>query len=150
MLYNIKNILGGGSVKIRANTQSIRYRVKQNHIIINILNRVNGKLYNQHPIAQFYATCALKNIIPIQSPQLINKQSAYLSGIMDCNGSITIGVSKTSLANYILSGVEGKIQRLIYSRDNHQLTLKINSIDKASIEVFKKSYGLGERREPHF
>jgi hypothetical protein len=143
LLYNIKNTLGGGSVKPRANTQSIRYRVKQRDIIIDLLNRVNGKLYNQRRITQFNEACALMNIIPSQSPPLISNQSAYLAGLIDSDGIVTIGVSNTSPEHSILSGVEGKIQRLINSRGYHQLTLKINGIDKIHIEFIQQSYGFG-------
>nr|UCS09739.1 hypothetical protein [Oedocladium carolinianum] len=143
LLYNIKNILGAGSVKLRSNTQSMRYRVKQRDIIIDILNRVNGKLYNQRRIDQFYAACALTNITPIQSPPLIPNQSAYLAGLIDSDGTITMGVSNASSENSILSGVEGKIQRLIYSRGYHQLTLKINGIDQTHIQLIQQSYGIG-------
>nr|QUO99008.1 putative LAGLIDADG homing endonuclease [Oedogonium sp. 260-2_chl] len=143
LLYNIKNTLGGGSVKLRANTQSVRYRVKQSDIIINVLNRVNGKLYNQRRIGQFHAACALKNITPIQSPPLITNQSAYLAGLIDSDGAITLGVSKTSPEHSILSGVEGKIQRLIHSRGHHQLTLKVSGSHKDTIEILRHSYGFG-------
>lgn len=143
LLYNIKNILGGGAVKLRANTQSMRYRVKQRDIIIDILNRVNGKLYNQRRITQFYSACVLMNITPIQSPPKIANQSAYLAGLIDSDGRITIGVSNTSPKLSILSGVEGKIQRLIYSRGSNQLTLKIHGIDKTLIEAIPNSYAFG-------
>nr|QUO99181.1 putative LAGLIDADG homing endonuclease [Oedogonium sp. HN1801B] len=143
ILYNIKNILGGGSVKLRANTQSMRYRVKERKILTDIINRINGKLYNQRRLAQFDHACSLVNIIPIQSPTLIDKQSAYLSGLIDSDGTISISVFNTSKEHSILSGVEGKIQRLIYSRGNHQLTLKINGVDKVYMEMIKQSYGFG-------
>nr|QUO98932.1 putative LAGLIDADG homing endonuclease [Oedogonium crispum] len=143
VLYNIKNMLGGGSVKLRANTQSMRYRVKERKILIEILNRINGKLYNQRRLAQFDQACTLTDLIPIQSPPLIDKQSAYLAGLIDSDATIAISVSNASQGHSTLSGVEGKIQRLIYSRDNHQLTLKINKVDKGHIEKIKQSYGFG-------
>lgn len=143
VLYSIKNLLGGGSVKLRANSQSMRYRVKKQKILIDILNRINGKLYNQRRLDQFDQACALVNITPIQSPTLIDKQSAYLAGLIDSDGSINISVANASQEHSILSGVEGKIQRLIYSRGNHQLTLKINGVDKVHTEMIKESYGFG-------
>nr|YP_002000381.1 putative LAGLIDADG homing endonuclease [Oedogonium cardiacum]ACC97269.1 putative LAGLIDADG homing endonuclease [Oedogonium cardiacum] len=143
LLYNIKNTLGGGSVKVRANSQSMRYRIKESKILIDILNRMNGKLYNHRRIAQFHQACTLTKIIPIQSPPLIHNQSAYLAGLIDSYGTITIGVSNSSPEHSIITGVEGKIQRLIYSRGYHQLTLKINWIDKAHIEMIQESYGFG-------
>lgn len=143
LLYNIQNTLGGGSVKVRANSKSMRYRVKERKIIIDVLNRINGKLYNQRRIAQFQQACALTNITPIQSSPLTHNESAYLAGLIDSDGTITISVSNSSPEHSILSGVEGKIQRLIYSRGYHQLTLKINGIDKAHIEMIQQSYGFG-------
>jgi ubiquinol-cytochrome c reductase cytochrome b subunit len=142
-LYNIKNTLGGGSVKVRANSKSMRYRVKERKIIINVLNKINGKLYNQRRVEQFQQACALINLPPIESPTIIDNKSAYLAGLIDSDGTITIGVSNASSENSILSGVEGKIQRFIYSRGYHQLTLKINGVDQAHIEMIHKSYGFG-------
>ena len=143
LLYNIKNMLGGGSVKLRANSKSMRYRVKERKIIIDVLNKINGKLYNQRRVEQFQQACALINLPPIESQVIIDNKSAYLSGLIDSDGKITIGVSNASAVNSILSGVEGKIQRFIYSRGSHQLTLKINGVDQAHIEMIHKSYGFG-------
>ena len=143
VLYNIKNKLGGGSIKFRANTQSTRYRVKERKILIDILNRINGKLYNQRRLAQFHQACALAHITPIESPTLIYKQSAYLAGLIDSDGTIVISVFHASQEHSILSGVEGKIRRLIDSKGNHQLTLKIHGVDRVHIEMIKQSYGFG-------
>lgn len=96
LLYNMKNTLGGGSVKIRAHNQSMRYRVKEKKIIIDVLNRINGKLYNHRRVDQFHKACSLTNITPIQSSPLIHNQSAYLAGLIDSDGTITISVSNTS------------------------------------------------------
>lgn len=143
VLYSIKQVLGGGSVKLRSNSKSVRYRVKKSEIIIDALKRINGKLYNKRRLAQFQAACALKNVITVQTPPLIDSQSPYIAGMLDSDGTITLSVSKSSAENSILSGVEGKIQRLIHSRGNNQLTLKVNGIDKHNIEVIQKSYNLG-------
>ena len=41
ILYNIKNKLNKGSIKIRSGSTSVRYRVKQKQIILQILNIID-------------------------------------------------------------------------------------------------------------
>jgi hypothetical protein len=129
-LYDIKNKLKGGTVRLRSGSQSVRYRVKAKNIIIDIINRLNGKLYNQKRIAQFNQSCELLKILVIPgslslapvgskgsisypSLSLVDTKNAYLSGMIDSDGSITISVSKSSAEDYQLSGVEGRTIRLI-------------------------------------
>ena len=142
LLYHIKDILGGGAVKPRSNSQSIRYRVKKQSIILNILDRVNGKLFNGTRIVQFKAACSILNLVPIETKSITNK-SPYLAGLIDSDGTVTIGVSRTSTELSTMSGVEGRIQRLIYSRGYHQLSLKIASTNKENIFLLLDLYGFG-------
>lgn len=142
LLHHIKHILTGGSVKQRSNSQSVRYRVKKKSIIFNILNRINGKLWNPTRLCQFNIACNIMNIVSIDNIVITN-QSPYLAGLMDSDGTITIGVSHTSANLSTMSGVEGRIQRLIYSRGYHQLSLKVAGINKEHIFLILQVYELG-------
>jgi hypothetical protein len=64
VVTNIKNMLKGGTVKKRSNSQSVRYRVKSKGTIFDILNRLNGKLYNPARVKQFQAACEMVGIEP--------------------------------------------------------------------------------------
>ena len=68
LLYNIKNKLKAGSVTLRSGSQSVRYRIKQQSIIIDIVKRLNGKLYNPARIIQFKDVCFLYNIALFNHP----------------------------------------------------------------------------------
>ena len=80
IVTNIKNVLKAGSVKLRSHSNSIRYRVKQKSVIIDIINRLNGKLYNPARLEQFQKVCQLLNISLVAAPILLeklNKEHCY-------------------------------------------------------------------------
>ena len=151
VVYDIKNKLKAGSVRLRSGSQSIRYRVKQKAVIIDIVNRLNGKLYNPTRINQFRKVCNLLNIKPLETPILMNKDSAYLAGLIDSDGSITISVSRTSAENSQRTGVEGKTIRLANSKAYNQISCRITSIYEQNLISLQKSYGFGTiyKEEPN-
>lgn len=143
VLYNIKNKLKAGSLKNRAGSQSVRYRIKKKEVILDIVNRLNGKLHNPIRVSQFKAVCQLFNVPYIQPPSLILQTDGYLSGLFDADGSVAISVSKSTAENSQLSGVPGKIFRLIHARAFNQMSVKITSSHKDYLEKIQKSYGFG-------
>lgn len=143
VLNNIKNTLKAGTVKLRSGSHSVRYRVKQKAVILDIVNRLNGKLYNNARVEQFKKVCELLNIQQIPSPSLLKKQNAYLSGLIDSDGSLAISISNSSAEDSQKSGVEGRIIRLINSKSHTQISLKITSIDRNTLNMVQNSYGLG-------
>lgn len=80
----------------------------------------------------------------IDTPFKRDLSNAYLAGLFDSDGTITISVAKTSALMSIEKGVEGKIKRLQFSRGNHQLCCKITSVDKRFLESLRTSYGFGQ------
>ena len=144
ILYNIKNKLNGGSIQIRSGSTSVRYRVKQKEIILQIVHRLNGRLYNFKRLEQFEKCCKLLNIKFKSSLLTINFNSKYLSGLIDSSGTIAISVSKTNAKNSQLSGLAGKITRLQQSRGNNQLYLKITSISEENLSIIKNTYSFGK------
>jgi len=143
ILHDIKNKLKAGTIKLRSNSQSVRYRVKQTLVIKDILNRLNGKLYNKARLQQFAEACHLIGVEQNQSSSLLDKKSAYLAGLIDSDGTICISVSRSNKNDSIGSGNEGKILRLKNSRGYNQMSLKVTSIDKENIQLLKESYGFG-------
>lgn len=142
-LYNIKDKLHGGSVKLRSGSQSVRYRVKKKDVIFDILQRVNGKLYHPARVIQFQNACALLNITYIQPPPLIPKNSAYLSGLSESDGSFAISVTNSSAADSQISGVEGRIVRLTNSKGFSQISFKVTSSHKDLVDRITDVYNYG-------
>nr|YP_007890183.1 putative site-specific DNA endonuclease [Pleodorina starrii]AFY64452.1 putative site-specific DNA endonuclease [Pleodorina starrii] len=154
VLTELKNKLKVGSVKKRSNSQSVRFRVKTKVAVIDILHRVNGKLYNPARVAQFIAACNLFEItinqawldeVTTGAASLTIKNSyAYLAGLIDADGTISISVSHTSTENSQLSGVHGKITRLINSKAHNQVSLKVTTQYENYATLIYKTVGFGK------
>lgn len=142
LLTHVKDKLGGGSLKPRSNSQSIRYRVKAKNIIQNVLHRVNGKLRNQNRLRQYREACLLFQL-ESRNPSDFAPTSPYIAGLIDSDGTIVMNVSATTAELSTVAGVEGRIQRLISARGAHQVRLTIASTDKANIEFLVQTYKLG-------
>eukprot|EP00879_Flechtneria_rotunda_P000216 GHRR01000290.1.p2 GENE.GHRR01000290.1~~GHRR01000290.1.p2 ORF type:complete len:364 (-),score=-66.26 GHRR01000290.1:4664-5755(-) len=143
VVYDIKNHLKAGTVKVRSNAQAIRYRVKQKTVILDIVSRLNGKLHNPARLQQFSSICTLLNVELKPTPPLLNKKSAYLAGLIDSDGRITISVFNSSAENSQKSGIHGRLMRLVNSKAHNQITLNVTSIYKENIDLLKDSYGFG-------
>jgi hypothetical protein len=143
ILYNIKNKLKAGTVKLRSNSQSVRYRVKQKIIILDIVDKLNGLLHNKARVAQFKQVCELFNVEELPIIPLLKKSDAYLSGLIDSDGSFVISVSKSSMEDSQKSGLEGRIIRLINSKANNQISLKVTSVDLNNLKFVQDSYNIG-------
>nr|AYQ94900.1 hypothetical protein [Microspora sp. UTEX LB472] len=144
ILFNIKNKLKAGTVKLRSGSQSVRYRVKQKAVIFDIIQRLNGKLYNKARIAQFEKVCALFHVPQLPTACLLQKTDAYLSGLIDSDGTFAISVSKSSTENSQISGVEGRIIRLKNSKVHNQIYCKVTSINPDNLNLVQNSYGFGK------
>ncbi len=144
IVYNIKNQLKAGSVKLRSGTKSIRYRVKQRAIIVDIVHRINGKLHNFTRYGQLKIVCQLLNIHLISPTTLVTKTDSYLAGLFDSDGTITISVSKTSQPDSQKSKVPGQIDRLTHSRGFNQLRIKITSLNESNLNFIMQCYGFGK------
>lgn len=142
VLYNIKNKLKAGSVKLRSGSNSIRYRVKQKPVILEIVQRLNGLVRNPARMGQLRQVCELYNL-EFKVPSTLRKDDGYLSGLIDSDGSFSISVSHSTAENSQISGVEGRILRLIQARGYQQIALKVTSSHKTYLEIIQNSYGYG-------
>lgn len=143
ILYDIKKKLKGGSIKLKSNSKSIRYRVKNLFIIKDIINRVKNKIFHPKKIEKLKQCCILMNIDFVFSNKL-NSNSAYFSGLFDSSGIIIISVFKSSNLDSQIDGTTGKIIRLSRSKNYNQLTIKITSIYKNYLLMLKNIFGVGE------
>lgn len=144
VLYFIKNKLKAGSVRLRSGSKSVRFRVKQKEVILDIVQRLNGKLLNPVRCAQLKQVCLLYNIAYIPASISISKQNAYLSGLIDSDGCLSISVSQSSALDSQISGVEGRIVRLSHAKGFNQMYLKVTSSNKSYLEIIQQSYGYGK------
>ena len=87
-LYIIKHKLGG-SVKMIASGNAIRYRLHNLKGILDLINRINGLLLNPIRIAQLIKLCQKYNIQTLTEKPL-EYNSAWLAGIIDSDGSVYI------------------------------------------------------------
>ena len=141
MLREIQQTLGG-SVKPRAGSKSVRWRLTHRAGMQDLCTRVNGYIRFNIRLKQFEKVCARLNLTCLP-PAKLCKNSGYIAGLWDGDGSITLSVQKSSASHSVLPKDYGKLTRLIYSRGHHQLTITIDSSDKALLESCKTALNLG-------
>jgi hypothetical protein len=69
-LQIIKNVYGG-SIKLRAGANALRYRLHHKSGLLNLINDVNGEIRNSNRLIQLNKICYKYNINLIYSENLI-------------------------------------------------------------------------------
>lgn len=141
MLLNIKATVGG-IIRPRAGARAIRLRIHKQELIRNLLHRVNGHIRNPKRWSQFVKLCDHFTIHAQKAGPLTNN-CAYIAGLFDADGSISISVSRTAAEYSTIAGGEGKILRLMHSRGHNQLCLKITSSFKQYVIEIQQALGCG-------
>lgn len=141
MLREIQSRLGG-RVKPRAGSASVRWRLTHLDGMRSLCQRINGHIRLNVRRKQFERACALLNIVCLP-PVKLTRDSGYIAGLFDGDGSITIGVQRSSAAHSILPDRFGKAVRLSYSRGHHQLSIHIDSSDHDLLESCQKILNIG-------
>jgi hypothetical protein len=129
MIQNIANHYGG-SIKPRAGTRSIRYRLHHKRGLLKLMHDVNGHLRNTVRRSQFQKLCDFYNV-HYYEPRHEAWNCAYVSGLFDSDGKIVLSVKKHS-AQQNLVGPKGKYDRLKYA-SRCQLTLGITQKYRANL-----------------
>lgn len=114
-LYFLKNIFGG-SLKLRAGTKSIRYRLHDKKGLLFLLYFVNGNIRLDKRILQYTKVLNLYNIPFIKAPTLIF-DNGWLSGFFDSDGTVSINFN------------------------NLQLSISISQKEKYILDIIKDVYG---------
>jgi hypothetical protein len=83
----------GGNVHARAGMKAVRYRTQNRETVIKIINCLNGLIFNNIRLAQLHKACVALNI-PIKDPVTPTIDSAYLSGLLDSDGTINFYIHK--------------------------------------------------------
>ncbi len=103
----------GGSIKPRSGANSIRYRLHNNEGMIDLINRINGKIRHTSRLKQLGKVCSLLNVI-IKYPYdqvPITKNNGWFSGFFDAVGAINYTIKDQypqltiSVTNHLLVDV---------------------------------------------
>lgn len=116
-LLKIKQKLGG-SVKVRAGMNAIRYRLHNKLGMIDLITRVNGHIRNPVRLKQLKLICDKLNIT-LLGPCPLDLSNGWFSGFFDADGTITL-----SLKN-----------------GYPQLTISVSNKYKQNVMLFKLTFG---------
>jgi hypothetical protein len=79
----------GGNVHARSGIKAVRYRTQRQDVIYKIIHCLNGLIINNIRLLQLHKACLALNI-QIKETILPNINSAYISGLLDSDGTIYI------------------------------------------------------------
>jgi hypothetical protein len=79
----------GGTVHARGGLKAVRYRTQRRDVMYKIIQCLNGFVINNVRLVQLHKACLALNI-PIKDPIVPDINSAYISGLLDSDGSINI------------------------------------------------------------
>jgi hypothetical protein len=94
-LFQIKQKFGG-SVKIRANLNHLRYRMHHKQGMLDVIKAVNGEIRNPVRLLQLNKICEKYNISLIQ-PAPLTFENGWFSGFFDSDGSIYLNLLSSQI-----------------------------------------------------
>lgn len=103
-LYKMKQRYGG-SVKATSHAKAVRFRLHHMAGIQYVIKDVNGLIQNPVRYAQLKRVCELYNV-EVLYPIPLNYNSAYLSGLIDTDGSVYF--NKKSMQAFITISQKGR------------------------------------------
>jgi LAGLIDADG endonuclease len=86
----IQNKLGG-SIKSRSGSKAIRYRLHNKNGMIQLINRINGKIRHTSRLKQLNLLCTILNI-EFMVPDKLHDKHGWFSGFFDADGTITFSL----------------------------------------------------------
>ena len=118
-LYQIKDKFGG-SVKLRAGDNHLRYRLHHKAGLLNLIKAVNGLIRNPVRLLQLGKICE-KYDINLIYPQPLTYSSGWFAGFFDSDGSIYMNDASGQLFITVEAAVLVKIQ--LYSLKHSKFLL---------------------------
>ena len=112
----------GGNIKARSGVKAVRYRTQNKDNVYKIIQCLNGLIINNIRLVQLHKACLQLNI-PIKDPIRPTIDSAYISGLLDSDGSINI---------------YKQFYNLSY---RYQLTISIANKSRSNIEFLLETIG---------
>jgi len=106
-LRKIQNKLGG-SVKLRSGSKSVRYRLHNKQDMIDLINRVNGKIRHTTRLKQLNLVCVNLDI-PFFSPDNLHDKHGWFSGFFDADGTISLSLKGKYLQPQLTISVTNKL-----------------------------------------
>jgi LAGLIDADG endonuclease len=106
-LRYIQNKLGG-SVKLRSGAKALRYRLHNKEGVINLINRINGKIRHSARMKQLNLLCT-KLDIQLILPDKLHYRHGWFSGFFDADGTITISCKGKNSNPQLTIGVTNKL-----------------------------------------
>ena len=113
----------GGAIKLRSGTKAVRIRFQNKSVMISLINRVNGFIYNSVRIPQFARVCEKLNV-PIILPNYDNVPLPWYMGMLDANGTI-------NFYPHFKNGIHYR----------NQLTISVSNKHYHNLVMFKEKYG---------
>lgn len=89
-LLQVKQKLGG-SLKLRSGAKALRYRIHNKKGMVELINRINGNVRYENRIEQLKRVCENLNI-EYKGSLLLTKESAWMSGVWDSDGTVTFSM----------------------------------------------------------
>jgi len=85
ILHHIKDIIGGGAVKPRSGSRSVRYRIASQSDVVKILTRVSGEIRIR--TEKYKEACTIMGV-PYKPAGVLTLESSYMAGLVDTDGTI--------------------------------------------------------------
>lgn len=96
----------GGSVKVRANQNHLRYRLHHKKGLLYLISGVNGLIRNPIRMLQLAKICE-KYDIPFYYPEKLIYNNGWLSGFFDTDGSVYLNLKSAQV--FITAGQKNKL-----------------------------------------
>ena len=96
----------GGSVKVRANQNHLRYRLHHKKGLLLLISEINGLIRNPIRMLQLAKICE-KYDIPFYYPEKLIYNNGWLSGFFDADGSVYLNLKSAQV--FITAGQKNKL-----------------------------------------
>ena len=117
----IKNIYGG-SVKLRSNTNALRYRLHHESGLLKLLKDVNGHIRNSSRLVQFNKLCIEYNISIIY-PDKLTYENGWLAGFFDGHGFLDIKLNSSEVVGLTCSSGKNTGEKLVNNKPHLVVSL---------------------------
>jgi LAGLIDADG endonuclease len=115
-LRYIQNKLGG-SIKLRSGAKALRYRLHNKEDVINLINRINGKIRHSARLKQLNLLCT-KLDMQLILPDKLHYGHGWFSGFFDADGTITMSCkSKYNVPQLTISVTNKLLADIIYYKN---------------------------------
>lgn len=106
-LRYIQNKLGG-SIKLRSGAKALRYRLHHKQGMLDLINRINGKIRHTTRMKQLNIICS-KMCIDFKYPDKLHSKHGWFSGFFDAEGSISLSMKGVNAIPQLTINVTNKL-----------------------------------------